>query len=352
MPQVAVDPDVRLPSVPLRPLRSVLLRVGIALATLAATVLLVYLDRDGYRDAVDGHLTFVDCLYYATVTLSTTGYGDIVPATETARLINALIITPLRVVFLIVLVGTTLEVLATSTRTQWRQRRWRRRMRDHTVIIGFGTKGRSAAMTLLNHGTPPEGIVVIDDQRAALLRAEELGLVSIWGDGTRTRVLEKAEAASARTIVIATQRDDTAVLSTLTARQLNPRAFVAVTVREAENAPLVRQSGADNVVTSSDAAGKLLGISVLSPQVGHVVADLLSYGDGLDIVEQAASEDEIGSDPAGCALPVLAVIRDGELLRFDDPRIGLVRERDRVIVVRPERQPERPGKATGHSLDR
>jgi voltage-gated potassium channel len=148
-----VDPDVRLPSVPVRPLRSVGLRVGIASVAMALTVLVVYLDRGGYRDSVGGPLTFADSLDYATVTLSTTGYGDIVPATEGARLINALIITPLRVLFLIVLVGTTLEVLATSTRTQWRQRRWRRRMRDHTVIIGFGTKGRSAAMTLLGHGT-------------------------------------------------------------------------------------------------------------------------------------------------------------------------------------------------------
>ena len=346
VPHIAVDPDVRLPGVPLRPLRSVALRVAIAFTALVITVMLVYFDRGGYRDSVGGPLGFVDCLYYATVTLSTTGYGDIVPATEGARLVNALVITPLRVLFLIVLVGTTLEVLAVTTRTQFRQRRWRRRMRDHTVIVGFGTKGRSAAVTLLNDGTPPERIVVIDDQRTALLRAEELGLVSIWGDGTRSRVLEKAEAGTARTIVIATQRDDTAVLCTLTARQLNPEAFVTVAVREAENAPLVRQSGANNVITSSEAAGKLLGISVLSPRVGHVVTDLLSYGDGLDIVEQAAPEDVIGSDPASSTMPVLAVIRDGQLLRFDDARIGRVTARDRLIVVRPQ-QGAQPGATAG-----
>jgi voltage-gated potassium channel len=200
--------------------------------------------------------------------------------------------------------------------------------------VGFGTKGTSAAKTLLGRGTPAERIVVIDDERAALQRANELGLVSIWGDGTRTRVLEKAEAARASTIMIATQRDDTAVLSTLTARQLNPRAFIAVTVREAENAPLVRQSGADSVVTSSEAAGKLLGVSALSPQVGQVVTDLLSYGAGMDIVEEAAGPDDIGAPPQASRLPVLAVIRDGKLLRFDDPRIGRVREQDRVVLVR------------------
>jgi voltage-gated potassium channel len=343
-PQEAVLRQILLPASTARPSRQIRLRALLALAVLVVTVALVYFDRDGYHDNAYPRLNFLGAVYYATVTLSTTGYGDIVPATEGARLVNALIITPLRVVFLIVLVGTTLEVLASSTRTQWRQRRWRHGLQDHTVIVGFGTKGRSAALTLLNHGVAPEQIVVIDDQRAALLRAGELGLVSVWGDGTRSRVLEKAEAAKARTIVIATQRDDTAVLSTLTARQLNPRAFVAVTVREAENAPLVRQSGADNVVTSSEAAGKLLGVSTLSPQVGRVVTDLLSYGEGMDIVEEPAGPDEIGAPPGACKLPVLAVIRDGALLRFDDPRIGKVRAADRVVVVRPS-EPEHTGRA-------
>lgn len=326
---------MHLPSVPARPLRSVGVRLAIATAALAITVLLVYVERGAYRDSIGTPLDFVACLYYATVTLSTTGYGDIVPITDTARLVNALIITPLHVIFLIVLVGTTLEVLAESTRTQWRQSRWRRRMQDHTVIIGFGTKGRSAALTLLNSGTPPEQIVVIDEQRAALQHADELGLVSIQGDGTRARVLAKAEASKAKTIVISTRRDDTAVLSTLTARQVNPDAYVTVAVREAENAPLVRQSGADNVVTSSEAAGKLLGVAALNPSVGHVVTDLLSYGEGMDIIEQPAAAEQIGSPPGAGPLPTLAVIRDGRLLRFDDPLIGPVREHDRVVVVRP-----------------
>lgn len=80
--------------------------------------------------------------------------------------------------------------------------------------------------------------------------------------------------------------------------------------------------------------GNLLGASMLSPQVGAVVTDLLDYGQGMDIVEQAAGPGEIGSTPHACALPVLGVVRDGRLLRFDDPAIGTVRAEDRVIVVR------------------
>ena len=61
----------------------------IALVVLFAAAVIVYLDANGYRDVRGNPLTFLDCLYYATVSLSTTGYGDITPYTPSARLINA-----------------------------------------------------------------------------------------------------------------------------------------------------------------------------------------------------------------------------------------------------------------------
>jgi voltage-gated potassium channel len=327
-------PRLSLPGRSARPLRSVLTRVAMALAILWITVALVYFDRGGYRDSVDpGHMSFIDCLYYATVTLSTTGYGDIVPASEGARLVNALVITPLRVLFLIILVGTTLEVLTERTRQEWRQARWRKNMDRHTVIVGFGTKGRSTAATLLRHGTPAGRIVVIDTSPGALAEANAMGLAGVLGDGTRSAVLAQAETDRADTVVIATQRDDSAVLTTLTARQLNPRATIVAAVREAENAPLVRQSGADTVITSADTAGQLLGVSSVSPQVGQVVVDLLSYGQGMDIAERAAGPDDVGRGPRACLEPVLAVIRGGRRLQFDDPGVGEILGTDRLIVV-------------------
>jgi voltage-gated potassium channel len=82
-----------------------------ALGILVGTVLLVWLDREGYRDNADptGEVSLVDAFYYTTVTLSTTGYGDIAPVTTPARLINALVITPARVAFLVLLIGTTID---------------------------------------------------------------------------------------------------------------------------------------------------------------------------------------------------------------------------------------------------
>ncbi|KPC86053.1 Ion channel protein, partial [Streptomyces sp. NRRL WC-3753] len=103
---------------PVAPLRQVARRLLMALLVLVATVAIVWIDRDEYHDNANGSVDFLDCVYYATVTLSTTGYGDIVPYGDGARLLNILLITPLRVLFLIILVGTTLEVLTERTREQ------------------------------------------------------------------------------------------------------------------------------------------------------------------------------------------------------------------------------------------
>ena len=57
-------------------------------------------------------------------------------------------------------------------------------------------------------------------------------------------------------------------------------------MRETENAHLLEQGGADSVVVSSGAAGRLLGHAVRSPRVVQVLEDLLSVGEGLDVVER------------------------------------------------------------------
>jgi len=107
-----------------RPIRQVGKRLAMALLLLAATAFIVWFDRDGYNDNAGDGVDLLDSFYYATVTLSTTGYGDITPVSDAARLTNIFIITPLRVLFLIILVGTTLEVLTERTR-EWRLSRWR-----------------------------------------------------------------------------------------------------------------------------------------------------------------------------------------------------------------------------------
>ena len=192
----------------------------------------------------------------------------------------------MRILFLVLLVGTTLEVLANEGRRMMRDNRWRKHMRNHVVVVGYGTKGRSAVETMQNNGANPAQIVVIDPKPAAIVDANLRGYAAIEGDATRRDVLRRAEIIKAREVIITLDRDDSAILVTLTVRQLNPSAHVVVAVREDDNASLLRQSGANAVVTSSEAVGRLLGLSAVSPNLGTVIEDLLSSKEGLEVGER------------------------------------------------------------------
>ena len=350
---------MRLPASTRSPWLQLSFRLLLAFLILGFTVAVVYVDRDGYRDNADPslHVGFVDAIYYTTVTLSTTGYGDIAPYAPHTRLINAFVVTPLRIAFLVLLIGTTLEVLANQGREMYRIARWRKSMDDHVVVVGYGTKGRSAVATLLDNGIDRDKIVVVDPSSAALGEAHADGLAVVTGDATRREVLRRAGVATAKQVVITTDRDDSTVLSTLNVRQLNPDAYIVAAVREADNVPLVRQSGADSVVTSSDAVGRMIGLSSLSPPLGEVMEDLLTSGEGLEVAERDLTVPEVGRQPQSLPDQVIAVVRDGQVHRYFDPAVTQLMRGDRLIVVRPAQElpwaprPGTHGEATGTEED-
>src|ERR687894_712918 len=264
------DTHVELPAGSRHPLRTIGERLALALGLVVLVALLAYIGRDGYIDPEDGGVSLLDAFYYSTVTITTTGYGDIRPVSDGARLVTTIVITPARILFLILLVGTTLEVLTERTRDAYRLSRWRKTLKDHVIICGFGTKGRAAA----------------------------------------------------------------AVLATLTARELNPGANLVGAVREDENAHLLHESGANSVITSSSSAGRLLGLATTTPEVAQVLEDLLSVGAGLDIVQRPVGEAEVGPlAELRLRNPVVAVSRGGRLLRFDDPDAAQLEPGDALVEV-------------------
>jgi voltage-gated potassium channel len=236
--------------------------------------------------------------------------------------------------FLLVLIGTTLEALTARSREEFRIRRWRSRVRQHVIVCGYGTKGRSAIRSLHALGTPLDKIVVVDPEPRAIDEANSLGLTGLVGDAGRTEVLRRASVERARAVIVAANRDDAAVLITLTVRQLNPTVPITTSVREEENANLLRQSGADTVITTSATSGRLLGLSTDAPKVVDVVEDLVTGGQGLDLHQRTVTSSEVGLDSRSLRDIVLSVTRGGRTLRFDDPLIGTLQPEDVLVVVR------------------
>ena len=332
-PDYALVDHLRIPEPFVPPGRRTARRLFYALAALFTAAIVVYLDRDGYNNAAGKPLTFLDCVYYATVSLSTTGYGDIAPFSERARLINVLVITPLRFAFLIVLIGTTVETLTAASRQALRIQRWRNTVRNHTVVVGYGTKGRTAVTAMIGDGVAPADIVVVDTDQISLDRANAAGLVTVRGDANKSDVLRLASAQHAKAIVVATNSDPTAVLVTLTARELAPNATIIASVREAENKHLLMQSGADSVVVSSETAGRLLGLATSKPTVVEMIEDLLTPHEGFAIAEREVDAKEVGGSPKHLAEIVLGVVRNGKLVRVDSAEVDALEKSDRLLYV-------------------
>ncbi|BBX48528.1 potassium channel family protein [Mycobacterium cookii] len=333
-PGYALVGVLRVPETQVSPIRAIWRRVAIALLALLAAVVTVYLGRGGYTDVRGAPLTFLDCVYFATVSLTTVGYGDLTPYTEFARLISVVVLTPLRILFLVVLVGTTLQVLTERSRQAWKIQRWRSRVRNHTVVIGYGTKGKTAVAAILEDATANKDVVVVDFQQTVLDHAGAAGLVTVHGDGTRSDVLRLASAQHAAAIIVATGRDDTATLVTLTAREVAPDAKIVASIREAENQHLLKQSGADSVVVSSETAGRLLGVAITTPSVVEMIDDLLTPAHGFAIAEREVERTELGGSPRHLSDIVLGVVRDGHLLRVDAPEVDAIEAGDRLLYVR------------------
>jgi len=330
---------IHLPVVRKGPLRALSVRLAAALVLVTSIVAVIYADRDGYRDVNEDGLTLLDCFYYAVVTLSTTGYGDITPVTDDARLVNVLVITPARVLFLIILVGTTLEVLTEQYRTNLRLTRWSKSVKDHVIICGYGTKGRSAVNALLETGFDKQRIVVVERDEALVRQAASYGLVTVEGSATRSAVLKEAHVRNAKAVIIATDSDDTSVLITLTVRQLTGgQVRIIATARESENAPLIKQSGAHHVIVSSATAGRLLGLTTTAPPLIDVVEDLLTPGQGMALAMRSATRDEVGTNPRELDALVVALVRRGRVAALGgaDPLVGGTGDLPVLILYRPD----------------
>jgi voltage-gated potassium channel len=305
---------IALPASRQGPLRALGVRMLAALALIVLIVIVVYLDRDGYRDNNGDELSLLDSVYYTVVSLSTTGYGDITPVTPSARFINVLVVTPARVLFLIILVGTTLEVLTTQYRTSIRLNLWRRALKNHVIVCGYGTKGRSAVRALVEDGLDKKQIVVIEPHSAAARQANADGLAVIEGSATLSSNLAEAHVRDAQAVIIAAHSDETAVLVALTVRQLTAGGVrIIAAAREDENAPLLKQSGAHHVVVSSANAGRLLGMSTTAPPLIDLVEDLLTPGAGMALATRSARREEIGGSPRDVDEVVIGVWRRGRL---------------------------------------
>ncbi len=313
--------------------RTLVARLGVVVALFLIVIAVFWFDRDGLRDHADGSVSFADVVYFTMVSVTTVGYGDIVPVTRQARLVDAVLVTPIRLFIWLIFVGTAYQLVLQRLIEDFRMRRLQARLRDHVVVVGYGHSGQCAAAELVARGFDKDRILIIDSDPVRLEHAAEQGHVGILGDARREETLREAVLSSAQALLICTDRDDTNVLITLTARHLSADVRIVARVEEAENDKLLRQSGASSTVLPSRVGGILMADSVESPHLATYVMDLISAGGKVMLAERAARPEEIGRRPVDIGQSLIVrVIRGADAYSFWEPS-AKIQAGDKLIVL-------------------
>jgi voltage-gated potassium channel len=310
------------------------LRIGVILALVLTVLVVHWLERDGLKDALDGHISFIDVLYFTAVTVTTVGYGDIVPVTDRTRLFDTFLVTPIRIFVWLMFLGTAYQFIFRNVWHRWRMSQIQKTLTNHIIVCGFGTSGSEAVRELIERGTKPESIVVIDSNEESLALAEAVGCNIIKGDATRDQTLNDVRIKQARTLMVSAGRDDTSILITLTARHLAPAMPISVVVRAPDNEQLARQAGATTVINPVSFAGLLLAGSCEGAHLADYMADLAASGGRVRLSQRLASPEEVGKPLSAISTGLgVRLYRAGRAIGFWEPEAETLYSGDMIIEI-------------------
>lgn len=310
-------------------------RLGVAFLLMALVVAIHWFGRDGLYDNHDGKISFLDVVYFTMISVTTTGFGDIVPVSNSARFVEAVIVTPIRIAVLFIFVGTAYTFLIKRTWEKWRMARIQAKLTDHIVVLGFGVSGSEAVKELIARGTDPACIVVIDPARARTNAAEAMGCNVLEGDASNDETLIHVRIAEAQSVLVSAGRDDASILIVLTVRHLAPNVPISVVIRARDNELLARQAGATNVINPVSFTGLLLAGSAQGEHIADYMADLASIGGKVQLRERPISAEEIGRglDQLADGGRGLRVYRGGKPYGFWEPEAAKLEAGDQIVEV-------------------
>jgi voltage-gated potassium channel len=319
-----------------KPFHKILLISALLSATLAAGTI-------GFH-VMTGSAWF-DSFYMALTTLTTVGYGELIPLTREARMFNSLLIVS-GVTATLVSIGLLADIVVKMELADHfgarRRRRMLDRLSDHYIVCGAGRVGRVVAEELLRNNAPV-ALIDSDAQRAAW--ALKRNIPTIVGDATHDDTLREARIDRARGLVAALASDADNIYVTLSARSLNPNVIISARSSFEQAEDKLRTAGATTVLTPYPFVGHRLAQSMLRPHVLSFldVASAFNKSPGYDLeigqVTIAAThrgqpqtlKDAHIRDRFGVI--VLAVQKPEERMRFNPDAETMIGSGDTLIVM-------------------
>ena len=240
---------------------------------LTALLIAVTVGTIGFWIIEGGEVSWGDCLYMTIITLSTVGYGEVIPMTPLGRgFASFLIIFGMGslLYFASTVVAFWVELDMTKVRRRKKMQKTIDALENHIIVCGVGTTGGHVVRELIATKTP---FVMIDTESERLERmhavAEEQGLLalSVAGDATDDAVLAEAGIKRARGLVAALRNDKDNIYIILSARYTNPRLRIIARATEKDAPAKILRAGADQVVSPNLIGGLRIASEMLRPEV-------------------------------------------------------------------------------------
>ena len=240
--------------------------------------------------------SIVDSLYASAQTLTTVGFGDVVPRTVYGRVFAT--------VFMIGGVGIVLYALTSTVQSivqsemlltfgQLRHSLKMSKLRDHFIICGAGRVGSHLIRGLRGTDIP---FIVIERDRQKVEELVDRGIPVLVRDATLEESLREAGVEHARGLAACLPDDADNVYVVLTARDLNPTLHIVARAAEEQAESKLVRAGANRVVAPTIIGGHRMAMALTKPAVGDFL-DSVTANDlelGFEQLEVEAESKLIG----------------------------------------------------------
>jgi voltage-gated potassium channel len=225
--------------------------------------------------------------WYVLVTITTVGYGDMVPDTTAGKVIGGLIIF-IGVALLSTFTATVSTIFITRQLKEGRGLE-QIKLKNHLIICGWNYNAEQI-LTGLKKQLNRAGSVVLINQLAEEAVSEiinhfaALKIKFVHGDFTKESTLNRANIKSAQAVIIVpdtsaglgSKSDERTILASLSIKGINQKIKVYAHILDRENLSHIRKAKADDVLISDSYSGYLLAAHILSPGVPQLINHLFS----------------------------------------------------------------------------